>query len=557
MRKLVFTGLAMAMATALALVEPLRAEEQTAGAMKPVVLVKVAGYQTALDNAARIGAMMNNPDLGKGIDAMLKLFTQGRGIQGLDKDRAGGAVIETDGEKVRGYAFVPVTDLKEVLVTLEPFAGKPAEDNGVYRFDTPQGSVYVTQKGAWAYLAKRAEVLATVAENPQEILDALDGGYESAVRVLLNNVPAAKRSEAIARLQEAAQRSIEHREEGESDEIYAARKGVVKRLSEIGTAILQDTECVTIGTKMEDSGEVTVELTAIARPGSDVAIELNKSKMVESTFAGTVQPGAAISSTWGVALPNVASESELTDLFDLLKTEAFRNIDRTGKKPETISAGKDFVGGVLRVVRDTLLTGRLDGAMSLVLEPDRATLLVGRNVSSGDELEEALGRMVDAVRSEKPEFVDQVLQTNVAEVNGIRMHRVAFPIDANAPDREKQERLFGETLDLVVGIGEKTVYLAAGRDALDVLKEAVTKTEPQEIAPMTVKVSLRELCEFGAAMAPPEEQRRAERAAKMMQESEEEDCVTLRCLPVENGIRWRLSIDPGVVQLIFRGGELR
>jgi len=107
-----------------------------------------------------------------------------------------------------------------------------------------------------------------------------------------------------------------------------------------------------------------------------------------------------------------------------------------------------------------------------------------------------------------------------------------------------------------VGIADHAVYVAVGRGALDVLKEAVAKTETEEIPPLTVTVSVREVSEFTAEHGSEHERARAAKAAKILQASAAEDNVTLRQLPVENGIRYRLSVDPGVVQLFFRGAEL-
>lgn len=552
MRNLISRAVVLAVAAALALVHPLRADEPSSSAMKTVALVKLASYQSTFDNVARIGEMMQNPHLAEGLEAILKLATQNRGAQGLDKERPGGAVIETDGEKLSGYLFLPVTDLKEILVTVEPFAGKPEETDGVYRFQSPRGSLYVTQKGDWAYFAQHAEVLACVAENPLELLGGLVDEYDSAVRFLPQNLPARQRRRAAERLQEAAQRYVDREHEGESDEVAAIRRGATLRLAEIATVIIHDVECVTLGSKMAESGEISVDLTVKALPGSDVANELNKGKMTDSAFAGMLQPEAAVSAIWSVALPAVASDYEWSEFFGLLKTEAFRKIDSQGKGPEVTSASKDFVSGMLAVARDTLSEGQLDGAMSVVLEPDRVVLLSGKNVSSGDEVERALGQLVKAARAENPGFVDQVLETDVAEVNGVRMHQVSVPISGGTPDREKMVRVFGDTLDIVVGIADQAVYLAVGRDALEVLKDAVAKKETQEVPPMTLTLSLQELSEFQAELGKEKERARAAKAAELLKASDAGDTVTLRCLPLENGAHYRLTIDAGVVQMFVR-----
>ena len=149
----------------------------------------------------------------------MQLALKNQPLKGLDKDRPWGAVLFLDREKfaegirqpeqlLRFYAFVPVSDLKELLRVLEPAVG-PSKDagNGALELKNKQGKpFYVKQVDDWAIFSDRVERLATPPANPMKLLAGLTREYDLAIRFNPCNVPAEIRNMVAAGFKAKAQR---------------------------------------------------------------------------------------------------------------------------------------------------------------------------------------------------------------------------------------------------------------------------------------------------------------------------------------------------------------
>ena len=69
----------------------------------------MASFERLLANIAFLGNLAGTPDLDKNIDDMLKLFTQGQGLNGLDRTRPWGIALSTDGSSFQPLIFFPST----------------------------------------------------------------------------------------------------------------------------------------------------------------------------------------------------------------------------------------------------------------------------------------------------------------------------------------------------------------------------------------------------------------------------------------------------------------
>ena len=93
--------------------------------LKPVAVISLSGYDEVLGDIGFVGKLSDNPDLDKGLEALLKLLTKSRGLAGLDKSRPWGGVVQCDGSELSGYGFLPVTDLAELLAAYGTCDGDP------------------------------------------------------------------------------------------------------------------------------------------------------------------------------------------------------------------------------------------------------------------------------------------------------------------------------------------------------------------------------------------------------------------------------------------------
>ncbi len=147
MRRTLWSALVVGLLGAVPLVG--RAAEGTDGGLKPLVAVSVSGYDQILKDIAFIGQLGGDSELGKEAQAALKQALQTEDLAGLDKTRPCGLVVQTDGQQqFPVFGFVPVTDLKALLKSLEPTVGKADEEKGLYAINFRNNRLYVKEKRA-------------------------------------------------------------------------------------------------------------------------------------------------------------------------------------------------------------------------------------------------------------------------------------------------------------------------------------------------------------------------------------------------------------------------
>jgi hypothetical protein len=159
-------------------------------------VVSCSGYNEAKADLF-VGKLSGHPKLAEGLEALLKLATGGRGLDGLDKDRPWGAVIRLDADRfsegerrlnrlLSGYLFVPVRDLGALLEALRPFVGE-VEETGDGGLELTKGRVPagVRRVGGWAFVgphnsgpgAPSSLLPADSTDEPAQILRGLNEQY--------------------------------------------------------------------------------------------------------------------------------------------------------------------------------------------------------------------------------------------------------------------------------------------------------------------------------------------------------------------------------------------
>ncbi len=524
--------------------------------VKTVAVVSLASYDQLLGNVEMAGKLAGRPKLAKGLEGTLAVLTHGRGLAGLDTKRPWGVVIQTKGSEVGGYAFLPIDDADQFAEVLEPYI-KEAKDlgNGVRRLrgKGPAQEIYVKHiDSGWLFICDKPEGLAYTPPDPAKVLGGLDRQYDLAARLYVSNLPAEQREDLIAKLRQQAEKDLQKRP-GESDQEYTVRKMVVTKIAEALLTMVKDLDTVTLGWSLDDDAQkVLLELAVTAKAGTKTADALAESGRMKTEFGGFRLPGAVLTGSVAAVCPQVDS-ADLDALFEVIRTKAFGDIDAREASAQKAKVGKEFVGGLLDVIQETVASGRADGAASLLLKPDAATLVAGRYVANGPKLQETLDKLVEAARQEDPAMVDEVLTTDVARVKDVRLHRLSLKVPDDAENRAKLVQLVGEKVEVVVGVGKQSFYLAAGRHALETLKKAIERSAagPQQKAPpMELSVALGQVAEFLAEAGQGEQKQQALKAIEALEDAAGKDHLRLVALPTERGLKLRLELEEGVLKVI-------
>lgn len=522
--------------------------------MKPIVVMSLAGYEELRGDVAMVGNLAGRPELADNLEGLLELFTQGKGLAGVDKKKPWGAVIQTDGSTISGYAFLPVTSLDEFGSVMKPLVEEIEElGEGVYKVKNKGTTVYVKHKqGGWLVACENPEALAATPDDPGQVLGDLPQRYDVAIRISASNVPEQHGEKFLAKLKDKAAKDLEQRP-GEDELEFAIRKHLGERLLQAISTVAEDLDQLTVGWSLDHRArKALLELDVAVKPGSKTAQAFAETAEAKTEFAGFCLPRAALAGS-GVAVCPHVDPQDLSELFDLIRDKAAQDIEAEGKPEEETKATKQLADGLLTALEKTIASGRADGGTALLLKPDSATLIVGRYVADGRALEDTLDDLVEAVRRKHPDFVARVLKTEIDQHDDIHFHRLSLPIPEDAKNREKLVQLVGEMLEVIVGCGDRSVYLGAGKDALKTLKRAIARSEsPGARADSRLQVSLKlsEIARFAAAMGDGRQKRRAEKALAVLEKSPGKDRVVLTAVPTDHGTTVRLEIEPGVLKML-------
>ena len=283
---------------------------------KPLVTVSFAGYDKLLADAALIGKLGGNPNLGKQLEMMSLALPQGDGAKGplaLDTKQPWGAVLLSGDHDPTSYAFLPVTDIKPLLELAKGQLGQEIKaEKGVYRIPAGQRTIYAVQKGKWAYFADSAEQLTKVAADPAPLLGDLPKKYDLAVRASVKNLPKEYREQLLAQLRAGAEAGMQQMS-SESEEDYAMRLGVAKQAVQQLTTLVNDMDDLLLGWNVDAQTKTTyLDLELTAQTGTKLADQLAAIKPGKTNFAGLLLPEAAVtaSSVGTISDAEVAQDQE-------------------------------------------------------------------------------------------------------------------------------------------------------------------------------------------------------------------------------------------------------
>jgi hypothetical protein len=355
----------------------------------------------------------------------------------------------------------------------------------------------------------------------------------------------------VAKIRTEAEKELQLRQGQESAEDFEIRQRFSQALVNSLCRTISELEDIQLGWQLDRSKKRTgVDLNLRARKGSELDTQWSQIANQKSAFAGMILPGAAFQAQWvGRAAPS--DTQAYAHALDALRDKSFREIEAENVAADEKTIRKEITGKIFDVVRQTVVSGRTEGAASLRLNEDRLLFTAGCYVADGTQLEDALRPVAEFLQQSHPVFAP--LQLNVAQIAGVNLHALAIPAPGGS-DHDKFVKLFGERLDLVVGFGPQAIYFAAGRDALTSLRSALTAPHEQATAssPFEISLALKPIADFVAAMGEGHDQVTARQIADVLATSPGDSAVRLTTEVSKRRVRFRLELEEGIVQWLAR-----
>ncbi len=461
---------------------------------KPLVVVSFAGYDEFKSDLTYLGKLGGNPQIADGLEGLLGIFTGGQGLAGIDKARPWGAAVTTDGFQFSTLAFLPVTDLDQLLGTLGMFVEPKDAGDGIKEIQVGENPLYVKGQGSWAFLARDTLTLGTLPDDPGKFLQGLDKDYDLAVRAYMSNVPDVFKQMGIDQLKIGVEQGLQP-EEDETDEEFQTRVTVTKQQVDAMITMINDLNEFTVGWSIDQTnGQTYLDFGATALPDTKTAAKFAQLSGLTSNFAGFLRDD----SMFTMHMTQTIAQDDIDQLLTTLK--AFESqVDKEVEKSEDFDSdeekamAKDMITKLLGVTRKTIQAGKLDGGMAIV--GDKTFTIVGGGFAA--ETATITELLTTAVKwgEMKNEVKDARLNEETAD--GVTYHSF---LPAEEPEEDDIE-FFGEQPRITVGIGESAVYFAIGSNGIPAIKEAIATSaarQSEEVSPLNISIALAPIVRIAA-----------------------------------------------------------
>ncbi|MBC8870895.1 MAG: hypothetical protein H8E44_15835 [Planctomycetes bacterium] len=521
--------------------------QEAAQEIKPVAVISIAGSDELLGDIGYITEAAGAGDFGRLAALMATPYTAP-----LDRKKPIGAyVVLSDQNEPAAVGFIPVKDLDVFLAALKEQIGEPEDaGDGVLEIgtDRPQPMFVKEQKG-WAFVSNKKEMLENLPRNPTKLLGGLNKDYTLAVRVNVSNLPEGLRQMAVQQLRKGFNESIENVRDDKAAEI--GRK-LGEGWVDAFITLVEDTEAVTLGFEIDAESQTThIDITVTAVEGTKLAEEMATVEEANSAFAGFLLPDAA-------ATFHAAGKSAETDveqmllLLDVIREEAMKGIEKDNDldNDEERDTAKAIVGQFLDIAEQTVKARTVNCGGVLVLKPNSLAAALGGFVSDGDALEQAIGELWDFAKEKDPNVRN--LDVNTQTHRGVTLNTINVPLK---DQKEEAREVLGDPLEVVLGVGEKSVYLAFGKESTDLLKQILDKSAEDaggKFAPGEVNVSLTPILEFAASI---DDNPGVQTALESLKAADGKDNITLTVMPAKRGVTLRFAVEEGVISAAGEAGK--
>jgi hypothetical protein len=524
------------------------------GELQTVAVIAGAKWDKLISDITFLGSLAGKPEAGQMIEGGFSFFTQGKGLNAIDKSQPWGVIVQTDGAQFLAVGCLPLLKPKDLLDIAKGYGAEVKDaDNGATELVLPnKRSVFFKHANNMGYIGATAASLARLPKNPQEVLAKLVSEYDLAGNIAVRNVPEMYRQYALQAMQAGVQQGLKKKDD-ESDEQFAQRQKMAEAQMEQMSRMINEVENVKFGVAVDSKDQKTfADFSYTFVPDSSLAKQMAGYGVSKTNFAGFFQADTA-----GSVLVASQRDKPLTG-DDLAQTEQMMQsardqmntaIDQKIEDTDTREAIKGALGDWLDAVAETAKTGKMDGGGSLQLSADSLTLVAGVHVKDTSKVESGLKKL-EAIAKKQPDFPG--IQWNAAKHGDVTFHTIKLPV----PEGEKSARqLLGSELDVAVGIGPESAYLAAGKNNLDAVNKAIDASAANKGKTVTMLEFVSSLGPIMQAAAAQSEDPRhkavAEKVAQYLSaEGKGRDHVRAIGKAIPNGLAYHFEAEEGVLKAI-------
>lgn len=508
-------------------------------APKPAVVVSLAPLGEQMKD---LKYLVNASGFGKMnflIQSQVKHFTAG-----IDRDRPSGMMMffQGDNPEPQWLGFVAVKDVDDMLDRVADFADVD-EDGDLIMISPENGDKIVAKEvDGYLFIADDQEMFALAPASPAEVLGDLPNNYNLAARLFGQRIPEELRQKGIDLISDGYARQMEELGK-DGDEYFDTQLEQIK-------SFVNDTDEIMIGFQADkESGKLLTKMIFRGTPGSELAKRCNVMKdLTAGNFTGFLNPEAALNANMRVKIIEEDIES-YNSLLDQVREQMLAEVDADGElEDEEFTKLEAIADDVVSVLKETIAGGELDGGAVMMMRKGGANFASGAKVANTAKLEKSIKSMAEIGEEKADDIVD--LQFDSDSYDGITFHTAIVSVPG---DEEEVQKVFGEKITVLIGIGTESVYFGVGSDPLPLLKASIDKSKTVgELESLNqYNAFLTPILRFASGMS-------AEPALEKMADTLEENGkgrISVFSNVIENGIESRLEMEDGILALIQAGFE--
>lgn len=506
---------------------------------KPAAIISINSVDEWLLDVGFVSTLAGQPLPKQALEQQLGGF-----VQGLDRSRPIGATVTfTQGPIPNVLAFVPVKNLQQLLGSLAR-VGVQAQDggNGVKVINAGFFQIYIKEQGGWAFVGQSPAAFNNLPKDPLKLLGGLNKKYDFAIKGNLQEVPQAMRQALVQQVEQGASLGL-RQQPGESQESYELRKTVTKMQIKQMKDLLESTDSMTIGLSIDRKvKEVFLDMVFTGIPGSELARQAANFKSTKSQFAGFLMDGAAVTVNFASKVGQ-ADVAQFEQMVQMAKQNAVREIDNDGSISDDVKKEvKSILDEVIEVAYATLKQGKVDAGAVVVLDNKSVQFAAGGLLADGKKLESAFKKLVKLAEQE-PDFPK--VKMNASSYKGIDFHSITVPV----PDPEAA-RFLGESLEVVVGMGKTSAYVAFGKDCTSLVKKVIDSSASKAndtVPPLQMNVALGPILDFASSF---DDNQVLQALAVMLKQSNNKDHVSIVGRGVPNGQAIKIVVESDIIKAI-------
>jgi hypothetical protein len=234
---------------------------------KPAVVISIANSDKLLADVGYLTRAAGLPEMGGLVTLMAGPY-----LQGFDARRPAGVLLQFSGPVPSGVAFLPITNLDQVVKQLEGNSIEVEDAGGGVKKVQLQRSIYFKQNGSWVFVSDAERALARLPSDPVASLGGLTDKYSLAVQVNVRSIDPAIIDMAVSELKAGFERSLEAEADQEKRQL---QERVGRQSMESIVRLLQESDQLTIGWGVDSqAGKTYLDFTMTAVAGTKLAEQM-------------------------------------------------------------------------------------------------------------------------------------------------------------------------------------------------------------------------------------------------------------------------------------------